>query len=112
MPVKNIIVACLVFYWFSLRHATLLDGGNPSSSVEYAAEQTGNTPKRMGGSGEVKAPSAHSQPPASAPAQQPPAAPPAAAPARPPAPVAPPPNDDGNYEEIRVGDCPPPPPPA
>ncbi|KAL6725641.1 hypothetical protein Aduo_007680 [Ancylostoma duodenale] len=66
----------------------------------------------MGGSGEAKAPSAHSQPPQSAPSQPPPAAPPAAAPARPPAPVAPPANDDGNYEEIRVGENPPPPPPA
>ncbi|KIH53641.1 preprotein translocase subunit SecG domain protein [Ancylostoma duodenale] len=94
MLIKNITVAYLVPYWFSLRHAILLDGRNPSSS----AEPTGNTPKRMGGSGEAKAPSAHSQPQQSAPSQPPPAAPPAAAPARPPAPAAPPANDDGNYE--------------
>ncbi|KAL6725880.1 hypothetical protein Aduo_007904 [Ancylostoma duodenale] len=62
------------------------------------SEPTGNTPKRMGGSGEAKAPSAHLQPPQSTPSQPPPAAPPAAAPARPPVPAAPPANDDGNYE--------------
>ncbi|EYC19061.1 hypothetical protein Y032_0025g1147 [Ancylostoma ceylanicum] len=78
--------------------------------LQNVAEPTAGTPKRQGGSGENKAPSAKAQPPAQAPAPPAPA-PPAAAPAAP-APAAPPANDDGNYEEIRVGEIPPPPPPA
>ncbi|EYC19062.1 hypothetical protein Y032_0025g1147 [Ancylostoma ceylanicum] len=90
-----------------LVHLSLVSCGKEKAPK---SEPTAGTPKRQGGSGENKAPSAKAQPPAQAPAPPAPA-PPAAAPAAP-APAAPPANDDGNYEEIRVGEIPPPPPPA